>query len=290
MKKIYLLIAVAATLFAGVSCDRTDPYLYGGETEKTSFVTLDQESSVSVVEDEGTFTVAVRVVGTHKKFTVALDVKDDTAIKGTHYDLVDPADGQLVFGPKESVKNITFSLTRIPGYVDPGRVEFSMSLASATEGITIGNRSNLSVTITDADHPLKNFIGTWTAHVVDDWGDNYDLAVGVTADANDLMTLHFSGLAPWLASQGYNMATAAGTSSEDMKTITIDKDQPTGLASGGVSVVYSGFDESGNDVDILVHDNGDDTITLDAPYIGAYALGTTTFYDLYEGPVVLTRK
>lgn len=291
MKKVYLFFAAAATLFMGVSCDRTDPMLYGGESEKTSFVVLDQDPTYAISEDAGTFKVAVRVVGDHsKKFTVALDVKDGTAIKGTHYSLISPADGQLVFKPKETVKEITFGLTRIPGYVDPGKVDFTLSLASATEGISIGNRRNLTVTIQDADHPLKNFIGFWTAHITDDWGDEYDLNIGVSPDPNDLMTLHFSNLGPYFAGAAPNAAAAVGTASEDLKTVTIDKEQPTGYTYSGTPIVYTGMDDDNTPVDIPVVDNGDDTITLNVPKITVWIQGTTNFYDMYFGPLTLTRK
>ncbi len=274
MKKIYLALAAFAIL-ALASCNRTDPYKGEG-----SFVTFNCDNTLTIGEDAGTFKLPIRAIGEHGVFSVTVSGVDGTAKSNTHYKIVEPASGVLNFEAADTVKNVIVELYKIDGYVDPGKWNFTVNIDNATAGLSRGARRSVDVTITDSDHPLNAFIGTWTSHVVAHWGDVYDFNLIIQADDNDINKLWFYNLCAYMGMNGFR-GPAYGTASEDLTTITI----PKGQAVGYSNVVYWGLGAT----DIVVVDNGDGTITIPGGW-GSNVGGTTSWYELYDGPVTFTRK
>lgn len=282
MKNLYIVSAAVALLVAAASCDRTDPFIGGN-----SFVTFSCDGSLSVVEDAGRITIPVRVIGEHGDFTATISSVDGTAVSNTHYKMLEPASGVLNFSAADSVKNVVLELFHIEGYVEPGKVNFKVNIDNATGGIERGSRRTVSVTITDADHPLKHFIGTWVGTAEDYWDGPTSFAIVVEPDANDITKLNFYDLCPYLGSYGYRGPTV-GVCSEDLMTMTLAAEQPIGY--DGVSM--TGFD--GNLVDIVITGTEDgSTITVQNDYWGCHADGEQPsggWYSLYIGPATFTRQ
>ena len=282
MKNLYIASAAIALLFAAASCDRTDPYIGGN-----SFVTFSCDGTLSVSEDAGTVSIPIRVIGEHGDFTATVSSVDGTAVSNTHYKMVEPASGVLSFSAADSVKFVVLELYRIEGYVEPGKVDFSVNIDNATGGIERGSRRSVAITVTDADHPLKHFIGTWTGTVEDYFDGPTQFAVVVESDANDITKLNFYDMCPYLSSYGYR-GPVVGVCSEDLMTMTIAAEQPIGY--DGVSM--TGFD--GTLCDIIITANPDeDTITIQTDYWGCHVDGyepSSGWYSLYIGPATLTRK
>ena len=282
MKNLYIASAAIALLFAAASCDRTDPYIGGN-----SFVTFSCDGTLSVSEDAGTVSIPIRVIGEHGDFTATVSSVDGTAVSNTHYKMVEPASGVLSFSAADSVKFVVLELYRIEGYVEPGKVDFSVNIDNATGGIERGSRRSVAITVTDADHPLKHFIGTWTGTVEDYFDGPTQFAVVVESDANDITKLNFYDMCPYLGSYGYR-GPVVGVCSEDLMTMTIAAEQPIGY--DGVSM--TGFD--GTLCDIIITANPDeDTITIQTDYWGCHVDGyepSSGWYSLYIGPATLTRK
>lgn len=278
MKKIYLAFAAVVAL-ALVACNRTDPYKGAG-----SFVTFNCNTSMSVREDAGTLVLPIRAIGKHDAFSVTVSGVDGTAKNNTHYKIVEPASGVINFEAADTLKTVTIELIKIDGYVDPGKVEFTVNIDNATSGISRASRRSVAVTVTDADHPLKNFIGAWTAHVVANWGDEYDFNLIVSADDNDITKLWFYNLCAYMGGNGYK-GPCFGICSDDLSTITIPKGQSTGYYSDkyGENVVYWGV----GDTDIVFVDNGDDTISTTGGWGSHISQG---WFQLYPDAVTFTRQ
>lgn len=286
MKRLAILFAVIAVALAAISCDRAEPYRYAGQAGYSAFVTFDGETAVSFVEDAGVVEVPIRLIGEHAKaVSVSVSAKDSTAKNGTHYTLVEPVDGVLTFEPTDSVKVVKVSLVHVDGYVDPGRVVFQLNIDNVTGGLTIGSRRCTTVTIADAEHPLKAFIGTWTQHVVDYWSDEYDLNIVISADQNDIMTLNITGLIPYMFSN-YKPLGCVGIGTEDYKKVIIEGGQPTGYSASSLPVVYT----NPNGGNIEMEDNGDDTISIITPWGAGNGQSNGWFDRIEDVPVVLHRK
>lgn len=282
MKRLYIISAAFALLVAAASCDRTDPFI-----GNTSFVTFSCEATLTVMEDAESLLIPVRAIGEHGDFTVTVSNIDGTALNNTHYKIVEPTSGVLNFSASDTLKNVVVELYHIAGYIAPGKVDFTMNIDNATGGLDRGSRRSVKVNITDADHPLKPFIGTWvgTHDSYFDGPTNFEIIV--EADANDVNKLIFFDLCPYLASYGYR-GPAEGEYDEESQTISIAAEQPVGY--DGVSI--TGFD--GNLCDIIVSANAEaNTMTIESNYWGCHADGEEPsggWYSLYIGPATFTRK
>ena len=109
MKKLYIAIAAVSMLFAFASCDRTDPYLYNGNPidpskGEGSYVTFGGDPAITIREDAGSFTIPVRVLGSHGDFSVTINAVDGTAKNNKHYKIAEPATGVLEFSAADTVK------------------------------------------------------------------------------------------------------------------------------------------------------------------------------------------
>lgn len=278
MKKLYIVLA-AALAFATVSCDRTNPYKGEG-----SFVTFNCNSSMTYSEAAGTFTLPIRAIGEHGAFTATVSGVDGTAISGQHYQIIEPANGVLQFDAADTLKYVTVKLNKVEGYVDPGRWTFDVTIDNASGGVERGARRTVGVTITDADHPLNAFIGSWTATVTANWGDVYVFDLKVQADANDITKLWFYDLCAYMGQNGFH-GPAYGVCSDDLMSITIPKGQSSGYYASnyGENVVYWGL----GDTDIVFVDNGDGTISTTGGWGSHISQG---WFELYPNAVTFTRK
>lgn len=256
MKRIYILLLLAAAALLGYSCDRTDPYIGGDDPDNYgAFVTLSQ-ASFTVTENAGSFTVPIRVLNNKgTAFKVTVSTTDGTAVNGTHYSIVEPATGVIEFEPADSVKTISFGLTHIPGYAEPGKVEFSFYLSSATGGVEIGALRKGTVTINDADHPLSDLIGAWTVHGYDaSDGTSYretTYTMNLSAYQGDVTKLYCDAINEMpiqMKGYGFEFPPVYCDVSEDKSTLSFPTGQPgadMGSSNGGVLELTSGYIDNG---------------------------------------------
>ena len=257
MKKLYLALAALAALVATASCDRTDPYYWDA-----SFVTFNCETTQTVREDAGTFTLPIRVMGEHPAFSVTLSTTDGTAKNNTHYKIVEPASGVLNFSETDVEKTITLGLIKVDGYVEPGRVDFSVKMESSTMGVELGSRRSVTVTITDADHPLADLIGAWTVVGYDATNNSGGMeqktyTMNLFAYEGDVTRLWCDGIngmskdatiVGYLTGNGLTFPDVYCVVSEDHKQISFPTGQQgadMGSSNGGVLELVSGYTQNG---------------------------------------------
>jgi hypothetical protein len=210
MRKLYIILfAAIAGLLA--SCDMSEEYTTYPFTQFSG-------TSATVQEDAGSITVPVVLYNASNK-TVSVTVQgvDGTAVSGTNYSISDPASGVLTFSPGDSVQYVTVSIVDNPG-VYTGSLDFSLSLASATENVEIYNGSTYSITITDNDHPLANLFGTYTVSGTSyyDGAETWEATFSAVEGSVDSIVV--TGLGPGSPINGYSYV---GEVSDDKKTITL---------------------------------------------------------------------
>ena len=116
------------------------------------------------------------------------------------------------------------------------------------------------------------WIGTWTAHAADVWGDEYDYCIIISEYSREDNSFLVEGISPYL-SLNYSPQPAVGYASEDFTTLTIPN-QPTGYTMGGESLDYRNPD--GDAIEIIW--NGDSI-----SFTTAFGTGTESggWFDLY---------
>ena len=269
MKRFYTILLIAAAALMSFSCDRTDEYVGG---EGTPFVTLSQKA-FSVREDAGSFTIPIRVVnGNGSAFKVTVSAVDGTAVNGTHYSIIAPATGIVDFGAEDEIQTVTIGLTHIPDYVEPGSVNFSLKLQTATGGVAVGASNTASVTITDADHPLADLIGAWTAHGWDANGNAGNMTettytMNLSAYDGDVTKLYCDGINNMpnvMKGYGFTFPLVYCDVSDDKSTLSFPTGQPgadLGSSNGGVLELTSGYTNNGyyiKDIEAIVFTKQDD--------------------------------
>lgn len=287
MKSLKYMLSAVGVMAVLASCGRKESFMH------ESFVTFGT-SSVAVTEDVGTVSIPVQVYNAgSEEVTVTVKATDGTAKNGTNYEIVDPVSGVLTFAPGQSEKNVVVLVKNIKDRFT-GDLSFSMSLASATDGIVEGRIDNLTFTINDNDHPLAKFIGTWTGSIT---GRRASYSMNVTIEGVDgdetYSKLKISNLEPYFASNGLTAATGynvfTGVVNEGRTQITISAKQPTGLEDEEYSApVYVA--EYSNLGDIVITLNGND---LQLSAFGSFVDspdGKTYIYEGYPNGCTLTKK
>lgn len=288
--RISTILLLAAVAFAGASCTRTDEFV-GGVGE--SFVTL-SSTSVSVREDAGTLAVPVRLVHPDGKgCKVTVTVTDGTAVNGKHYTLKEPATGVLDFGPADTLKNIVFGLTHIEGYLDPGHVDFSMSIKVIGD-VALGSRHTASVAINDADHPLSDILGAYTATADDYFSGAVSWTMTLMPKAGDLENIIIDGITETFVdgiaedgSYDYSM-TARVTGEEGSRYISIPYGTAMKTKIGGNTASLWGFNGQYvyNEGDLIFKQQPDGSFIVGDEQ-GGYGIGYrtdsgVTLYDLLK--------
>jgi len=274
------ILAIAALVASLASCEKKM------EFKAVPFVAFDA-ASLTINEKAGTITVDVTAYDFEKSFSQTFKVNDKTAVRGTHYDIVGNDAQVLTFTPQNPTQTITISVVDLTGTFT-GTVAFNIELTSATEGVTHAGNSVCSISIIDNDHPLADFIGTWTGSTVGTWdGTPYSLNIVIAADEKDdtFTKLTITGLHAFF--EGYGLhATYSGVVNDEKTTITIAQGQPCGYQNYILRGYGSPDDTSGKtgigDILMVLQDNG----TLLIPN----AYGDNGIYETFSGNVTLTKK
>lgn len=285
-RNIILFVAAAVTLLLAASCNRKVEYQY----EK--YATL-YHSSFTVAENAGELRIPVLVKNTKgADVQVSVKIAEGTAEEGVDYEVVSPANGILSFsGDTDSLDVVINLLTPDVGEFT-GAKNFTVSVASATEGVGVGLISNANVTIDDIDHPLAAFIGTWTGDMLGMFQSaKWPTTITISADPNgDPFTdlIFDGGINPYfVAAIGAN---PSFTAKVDGAVATVLAEQPMGYSD----VVLLGFDHADPDA-AANYDNAHFELQEDGTLVqlnafGAYTPSGKGFYEIYLGGAVFTKN
>ena len=285
-RNIILFVAAAVTLLLAASCNRKVEYQY----EK--YATL-YHSSFTVAENAGELRIPVLVKNTKgADVQVSVKIAEGTAVEGVDYEVVSPANGILSFsGDTDSLDVVINLLTPALGEFT-GAKNFTVSVASATEGVGVGLISNANVIIDDVDHPLAAFIGTWSGNMLGKFQNpEWPTQITVSADPNgDPFTdlIFDGGINPYfVAAIGANPPFSAKV---DGNLVTVFAEQPMGYSD----VILLGFDHADSSAatsyDHARFELQEDGTLVQLNAFGAYTPSGGGFYEIYLGGAVFTKN
>lgn len=297
MKKNILLIVAALMVLA--SCGRKV------EFEHNTFATFDG-TSYSIEEDsQMELKIPVTVMNpTGAEVSVSVKTVDGKAQEGVDYEIISPVSGILTFSADETQKDVIVAVNYDSELT--GTKDFTLTLSSATEGFMVGQCNSVKVRIKDADHPLKAFIGEWTASAAGLSGLSYSWSMIIEGDESDptYSNLLVYDLDPFTAyfgytsENGYNRVDAKANAAKDQITIAMDSylatDEDGLIDTAGIVYSITGLDSqyfetarSYDDVNLLLSEDGSTLTIVNA--FGVLANGAS-FYEVIEGPTVFTKK
>lgn len=289
MKKINI-IAAAMALVLSASCNRNI------EFQHETFATFDAVT-FSVDETVGRVSVPVSIYNpTGSEIQVTVKAVDGKGVSGVDYEIVSPASGILTFSGDVTSQNIEVEITDFSGEFT-GSKDFSIEIASATAGVSVGNLNTARFTIKDLDHPLAAFIGDWTGAPLVDffYGDQYTLNLTIIANDDDptFSSVYVQNIDPYFASAGFNAANGCNTflavANAERTQLTLESGQPIGYKT----CQLLGFDgpdlnTAGTTQYMLFDLNADGTLTIPNAY-GVYNAGEG-WYSAYLGGLTLSKN
>lgn len=291
MKKNIIIMAVALLALLS-SCGRKVTYEY------LAYATL-ESLSYYFNEDVEEVSIPVKIYNSSSsEIRLSVTTTDGKAKENEDFEIIYPVNGVLAFAPGETEQDIVIGIIEHPGE-RTGSKDFSLVIESVTEGFDVGNVNTVKLTIKDLDHPLKEFIGVWSASVTGYSGTNFSWDITVEGDENDPtyekllvsnldpMSAQYYGLT---ADNGYNIFDA--TVDETKTKMTVARDQFIGSADGEdilISGVNSPSLETATTYADITFVLSSDKKKLTVP--NAYGpVGTAGFWEIYPGPIVFTKK
>ena len=289
MKKINI-IAAAMALVLSASCNRNI------EFQHETFATFDAVT-FSVDETVGRVSVPVSIYNpTGSEIQVTVKAVDGKGVSGVDYEIVSPASGILTFSGDVTSQNIEVEITDFSGEFT-GSKDFTIEIASATAGVSVGNLNTARFTIKDLDHPLAAFIGDWTGAPLVDYfyGDQYTLNLTIIANDDDptFSSVYVQNIDPYFASAGFNAANGCNTflavANTERTQLTLESGQPIGYKTCQL-IGFDGPDLStASTTQYLLFDlNADGTLTIPNAY-GVYNAGEG-WYSAYLGGLTLSKN
>jgi len=229
MKKINI-IAAAMVLVLSASCNRKI------ELQPQTFATFDAVS-FSVDETAPSVSVPVSIYNpTGAEVQVTVKGVDGKAVNGVDYEIVSPASGILTFSGDVATQNIEVKINGQVGEFTNNK-DFTIQIASATTGVSVGNLNTARVVIKDLDHPLASILGEYAAEGLSAAaGGAYAWTVTIDKNDDSVQKVNVIGLNDW-------GETLVGEVSDDMTVITMPFGQ-TYVASG-YTTLFVGFGEGG---------------------------------------------
>lgn len=288
-RNIILFVAAAVTLLLAASCNRKVEYQY----EK--YATL-YHSSFSVAENAGELRIPVLVNNTKgADVQVSVKVTEGKALEGVDYDVVSPANGILSFsGETDSLDVVVKIFDSFLGEFT-GAKDFSVSIASATDGVIVGQLDNATVTINDLDHPMSSFIGYWSGTTTEEFsGSSITMTYDIIADPNkpdEYNRLILTTVDPYVLGIEVKLEGIATLNEDGTGEIVIPNNQPLGMNLNVGPGLYVGVDatswaNASSYSDIYMNLNADGTMTL----VNGYGvLDDQYIYGFYQGGCTLTK-
>lgn len=291
MKKNILLFVAAVIAFA--SCGRKVEY------EHMTFATFDA-ASYSCNEDVEEIKVPVTIVNpTGSEVSISVKTIDGKAKEGTDFEIVSPVSGVLTFASGETTQDIVIGIKYDPSLT--GTKDFTVSIASATEGFIVGGCNSAKIRIKDDNHPLKMFIGEWTTSAKGATSLSYAWSMIIEGDESDTSwsRLLVYDLEPFTSNylgynseNGYNIVEAYANA--DKTQITVAYDSYLASDEDGFSYSVSCLDnpnyaQARNFADVVMDLSEDGkTLTINNALV---CLGSDGYLqEAVNGPIVFTKK
>jgi hypothetical protein len=286
-RNIILFVAAAFALLSMASCNRKVEYQFD------TYATL-YHSSFNVKEDAGEYSIPVLLQNaTGADVQVSVKIDEGKAVEGVDYEVISPANGILSFsGETDSLAVVVKIFDSFVGEFT-GTKDFTVSISSATAGLSMGNVTSAKVMIDDLDHPLAAWIGSWTGEMTGFFGNWPKAATTFTVSA-DPEGDPFSDL---IVSGGINpYFVAAAGANPDFSAKVVDNqlvvaaEQPCGYSD----VVLLGFNapdpNSADSYDHARFEMQEDGTLVQANAFGAYTPSGGGFYEIYLGGAVFTKE
>jgi hypothetical protein len=286
-RNIILFVAAAFALLSMASCNRKVEYQFD------TYATL-YHSSFNVKEDAGEYSIPVLLQNaTGADVQVSVKIDEGKAVEGVDYEVISPANGILSFsGETDSLAVVVKIFDSFVGEFT-GTKDFTVSISSATAGISMGSFSSARVMIDDLDHPLAAWIGSWTGEMTGFFGNWPKGATTFTVSA-DPEGDPFSDL---IVSGGINpYFVAAAGANPDFSAKVVDNqlvvaaEQPCGYSD----VVLLGFNapdpNAADSYDHARFEMQEDGTLVQANAFGAYTPSGGGFYEIYLGGAVFTKE
>ena len=301
MKRNIFITAVALVMTLSVSCGRKV------EFEHTSFASFEAASYV-FDEDAGVVTIPVVLYNpTSEKVQVTFQTIDGKAKEGADYVVVSPVNGVLELGG--GVTSVDIELEIMPDHPTmTGSKDFQISIASATEGFSVSSKNVTKVKIKDLDHPLKRFIGEWTATATGLSETKHSWTVTIEGDETDptYNRLIVSDLEPASASW-YGLTSEVDCNileavySEDKDVLVIAKDSFLGIYNAseteaidfticGVNAPALDAATDYADIQLVLNEAEDKIIIPNAWGLIGPVEGGYSFHEVIPGGLVLNKK
>lgn len=286
MKRNLIFFFAAVCTLLAASCGRKVEYHFD------SYATM-YSSACTVAETVGEIKVPVLIKNaTGAEVQVSVKVTEGTAEEGVDYEVISPASGLLTFSGETDSLAVVIKINGFEGEFT-GTKNFTVNIASATEGLPVGLFAQTKVTIDDLDHPLAAFIGQWKGELAGYFGNwpAGETTINVKADPNGdpFKDLIFDGgINPYfLAAIGANPDFSAKVNGN---VATVLAEQPCGysdVVTLGFNAADPGAADSYDDIHFELQEDG--TLKLLNAY-GAYTPAGGGFYEIYLGNVVFTKQ
>lgn len=229
-------------------------------SDKDAFVAF-TTSAAYAEEDGDSAVISVMLTSLHgMDADVEFEVEDSTAVEGQHFTF--PGEKVLHFTKDNPTQTIKVNI--IDNDVYGGNVAFTIKL-KASDKVDLGASKECIVRINDNEHPLLFLFNTYTAHISDRWGDEYDINGTITRDEKDDHTVWFNNFfAPYLLSAGFPTK-FYGKVNDEKTEISIPAGQATGVSASSKPILFYVFDtpdfsgeayDSGYNMTVRIEDGG----------------------------------
>lgn len=285
MKIFKLALGMAAALMLA-SCNINELPEYD---DSNAFVAF---TSSSVTAQEGGAEVKIPVLLTSISgisTDIEVEVIDSTALEGKDFTI---ANKKLSFTKETPTQYVTVNITNDDEYT--GSRAFTLVLKES--GVQLGASKKCVVSIADDEHPLLFLFNTYTTHLVDYWGDEYDIEGTIERDPDDDSKVWFKDFfTPYLTIGNGFSTKFYGIVNLETNEILIPAGQETGVsASSKPIILYVGetedlsgeLYESGKNLVIKILNEGESLLVVNA----WGASNGSSWYDLSAGGVTLTKK
>lgn len=206
------------------------------ELQPQTFATFDAVS-FSVDETAPSVSVPVSIYNpTGSEVQVTVKGVDGKAVNGVDYEIVSPASGILTFSGDVATQNIEVKINGQVGEFTNNK-DFTIQIASATNGVGVGNLNTARVVIRDLDHPLASILGEYSGvGVFASVGGVYNWTLTIDKNDDSVQKVNIIGLNDF-------GETLVGEVSEDMSVIKLPFGQM--YSASGYDVLFVGWAEGG---------------------------------------------
>lgn len=285
MKIFKLALGMAAALMLA-SCNINELPEYD---DSNAFVAF---TSSSVTAQEGGAEVKIPVLLTSISgisTDIEVEVIDSTAVEGKDFTI---ANKKLSFTKENPTQEIVVKVTNDDEYT--GSRAFTLVLKES--GVQLGASKKCVVSIADDEHPLLFLFNTYTGHISDYWGDQYDIEGTIERDPDDDSKVWFKDFfTPYLTIGNGFSTKFYGIVNLETNEILIPAGQETGVSASSKPIILyvsetedlSGdLYDSGKNLVVKILDDGESLLVVNA----WGASNGSSWYDLSAGGVKLTKK